>query len=64
MSDWELHGPDGTVIKLIDVRFARNAVDVADCDDPNAPLRREHGPWRVLATVVDGMDDGPQVMGR
>lgn len=55
--EWELHASDGKVMKLADVVLERSVVDVPDCDDPHAPVRREYdGPMMVKAVVVSEVD--------
>ena len=58
--EWELNSSEGTVVRLGDVVFDWDVVEVPDSNDPQALARREIvGPVKVKAVVVDD----PQAMG-
>lgn len=49
--EWELRASNGTVIKVTDVSFERDYVDVPDCDNPDWFTRESAGPVRITAII-------------
>lgn len=50
--EWELRASNGTVIKLTDVLFQQEILQLPDCDNPYAPAHFEHGPVRISAAIA------------